>query len=42
MAQEHNLDLPHKQQTFHGFVRLAQWVIAVCAVVIVLLAIFTV
>ncbi|MSO65771.1 MAG: aa3-type cytochrome c oxidase subunit IV [Alphaproteobacteria bacterium] len=40
MAQQQNLDLPHKQQAFATFVKLTQWTIGICIGALVLMAIF--
>jgi hypothetical protein len=40
MAQGQQIDLPHKQKAYAGFVTMTKWGIIVCAVTLVLLAIF--
>ena len=40
MAQGQQIDLPHKQQTYAGFVALAKWGTIVCVVTLVLMAVF--
>ncbi|MBM3505107.1 MAG: aa3-type cytochrome c oxidase subunit IV [Alphaproteobacteria bacterium] len=39
MAQDQQIDLPHKQQTYDGFIQLTKWGIGLCVVTLVLLAI---
>ncbi len=40
MAETEQVDLPQKQETWGNFVRLTQWVTGLCALLMVLLAIF--
>jgi len=40
MAENEQVDLPQKQDTWAGFTRLVQWVTGLCVVTLVLLAIF--
>jgi hypothetical protein len=40
MADEQQIDLPQKQQSWAGFTRLVQWTSGLCVLILVLLAIF--
>jgi hypothetical protein len=40
MADEQQIDLPQKEQTWAGFTRLVQWACGLCVAALVLMAIF--